>query len=278
METGRFTSIVGAYDLLSAKLASASGCRVIHVGGYNLSAVTLGLPDVGFLTLAETVTAVSRIAASVEVPVIADGDDGYGNHLNVVRLIRELERGGIAGVHIEDQVFPKRCGHMAGKRIVPAEAMVAKIKAAADARQDQDFVIIARTDAIAVEGFERAMERAEAYQEAGADIIFVEAPETMEQVVAIPQRMSIPALFNWCHGGRSPTPPIEEVREAGYRFALFTDVLFAVAPLLQGLYAELQRTGTYGRHVEGMMSVGDFNRLIGLEEVDRLDGLYRTLS
>ena len=152
--------IVGAYDTLSAWLVEHGGFEVMHVGGYNLSATHLGLPDVGYLTLSETVDLAGRIAANTEVPVIADGDDGYGNHHNIGRLIGELERAGLAGVHIEDQVFPKRCGHMAGKRLVAGEAFEQKIKAVVDGRRDGDFVIIARTDAIAVEGFEAAIERA----------------------------------------------------------------------------------------------------------------------
>ena len=178
--------IVGAYDALSARLVERAGFEVMHVGGYNLSASHLGLPDVGYLTLSETVDLAGRIAANTNLPVIADGDDGYGNHLNVGRLISELERAGLAGVHIEDQVFPKRCGHMAGKRLVPAETFVQKIKAAVDARRDGDFVIIARTDAIAVEGFEQAIERANLYGDAGADVVFVEAPETEAQAAAVP--------------------------------------------------------------------------------------------
>lgn len=268
------SSIVGAYDALSAKLVEQAGCEVIHVGGYNLSAVQLGLPDVGYLTLAETVTAVSRIAACVEIPVIADGDDGYGNYLNVQRLIRELERGGLAGVHIEDQVFPKRCGHMAGKRIVSNDQMVTKIKAAVDARTDPDFVIIARTDAIAVNGFEDAIARAHAYSEAGADIIFVEAPLTLEQVKIVPQEIKAPTLFNWCYGGRSPMPSNAELSSYGYRFVLYTDVLYAVSKLLKDLYLEMKTTGSYGDFTKRMLPFDEFNELIGLNNVQKLEDKY----
>lgn len=271
---GAFSSVAGAYDMLSARLAVEQGCKVLHVGGYALSAVRLGLPDVGLLTLSENVEAVSRIAASVDVPVIADGDDGYGNHLNAQRLIREMERGGLAGMHIEDQVFPKRCGHMAGKRIVPKEAMVQKIKAIVDARRNDDFVLIARTDAIAVEGFERAMERAELYREAGADVLFVEAPTDDAQVAAVPARIAAPTLFNWCYGGRSPTPSVEQVRKLGYRFILMTDIVFAMASHLRRIYRAIGEDRGYGDEVRHMISVDDFNRMIGLGDVEAADRRY----
>lgn len=271
---GAFTSIVGAYDMLSVRIAEQAGCKLIHVGGYNLSAVRLGLPDVGYLSLPETVEAVSRIAGGTSLPVIADGDDGYGNYLNVGRLTRELCRAGVAGMHMEDQVFPKRCGHMAGKRVVPVEQMVAKIKAAVDARTDEDFVVIARTDAIAVTGYEDAMARAAAYQEAGADVHFVEAPETAQQTAEIPKRLAKPALFNWCYGGRSPTPSVAEIKAMGYRFVLFTDVLYAVSKLLKDLYGELATTGSYGRITKEMLPFDAFNEIVGLADVAALDAKY----
>lgn len=266
-----FSSIAGVYDMLSARLAVEQGCRVLHVGGYALSAVRLGLPDVGLLTLSENVDAVSRIADSVPVPVIADGDDGYGNHLNIRRLIREMERGGLAGMHVEDQVFPKRCGHMAGKRIVPMEAMVQKIKAAVDARRNENFVLIARTDAIAVEGYEPAMERAERYREAGADVLFVEAPVDDAQVADIPARIAAPTLFNWCYGGRSPTPSVEEVCALGYRFILMTDIVFAMATHLRRIYGAIAKDQGYGDEVRHMIGVDEFNQMIGLGEVEAAD-------
>ena len=274
MKLNKCSSIVGAYDALSAKLVEQAGCEIIHVGGYNLSAVQLGLPDVGYLTLSETVSSVSRIAACVETPVIADGDDGYGNYLNIQRLIRELEKGCIAGVHIEDQVFPKRCGHMAGKRVVSKDQMVSKIKASVDARIDNDFVIIARTDAIAVNGFDDAMERAHSYAEAGADIIFVEAPLTIEQVKKIPIEIQVPTLFNWCYGGRSPVPSIEELNSFGYRFSLYTDVLYAVSKLLQNLYSEMKKTGSYGSFTNQMIPFDEFNKIIGLDKISKLEEKY----
>lgn len=266
--------MVGAYDALSARLVERAGFEVMHVGGYNLSAAHLGLPDVGYLTLSETVDLAGRIAANTQLPVIADGDDGYGNHLNTGRLIAELERAGLAGVHIEDQVFPKRCGHMAGKRLVAAEAFEQKIKAAVDARRDGDFVLIARTDAIAVEGFEKAIERANLYAEAGADVVFVEAPESEEQAAAVPGAVARPALYNWCYGGKSPLLPAERVAEMGYKFILFTDALYAVSKTLIELYDEIKRNGTYLGYAERMLPFDAFNELMGLEKVAALDKKY----
>ncbi|MDA1355406.1 MAG: oxaloacetate decarboxylase [Proteobacteria bacterium] len=266
--------IVGAYDALSARLVERAGFEVMHVGGYNLSASHLGLPDVGYLTLSETVDLAGRIAANTQLPVIADGDDGYGNHLNVGRLIAELERAGLAGVHIEDQVFPKRCGHMAGKRLVAAAAFEQKIKAAVDARRDGDFVIIARTDAIAVEGFEQAIERANIYAEAGADVVFVEAPESEQQAAAVPRAVARPALYNWCYGGKSPLLPADRVAEMGYKFILFTDALYAVSKTLIELYGEIKQSGTYLGYADRMLPFDEFNELMDLEKVVALDEKY----
>ncbi len=266
--------MVGAYDALSARLVERAGFEVMHVGGYNLSASHLGLPDVGYLTLSETVALAGRIAANTALPVIADGDDGYGNHLNTGRLITELERAGLAGVHIEDQVFPKRCGHMAGKRLVSAEAFEQKIKAAVDARRDGDFVIIARTDAIAVEGFEKAIERANLYAEAGADVVFVEAPESEEQAAAVPGAVARPALYNWCYGGKSPLLPAERVSEMGYKFILFADALYAVSKTLIELYGEIKRGGTYLGYADRMLPFDEFNDLMDLKKIAALDEKY----
>ncbi len=266
--------IVGAYDALSARLVERAGFEVMHVGGYNLSAAHLGLPDVGYLTLSETVDLAGRIAANTALPVIADGDDGYGNHLNTGRLIFELERAGLAGVHIEDQLFPKRCGHMAGKRLVAPAAFEQKINAAVDARRDDDFTIIARTDAIAVEGFEQAIERANLYAETGADLVFVEAPESEDQAARVPHAVARPALYNWCYGGKSPLLPAKRIAEMGYKFVLFTDALYAVSKTLIELYDEIKRSGTYLGYGERMLPFDEFNKLLDLDRVAALDEKY----
>ena len=263
--------LVGVYDALSARLAEQAGMEAVYVSGYCVSAGLLGLPDVGYLTMQEQVSVARNIAVRVDIPVIVDGDDAYGNHLSAGRLVRDLERAGVAGVQIEDQVSPKRCGHMAGKRIVPLPQMVARIKAALDARSDQDFVVIARTDAIAVNGFDDALERAVAFQEAGADVVFVEAPETTEQAIAVPRALRVPTVFNWAFGGRSPTPDAAEVAAMGYRILLLPDVVFAVSKALGDLYATVKRDGTYAASADRMVDFNAFNAIIGLEEVAELD-------
>ncbi len=244
---------------------------VAYLSGYCVSATQLGLPDVGYLTMTEMLAAARQVSGAVGVPIIADGDDGYGNHLNAARLVRELERLGISGVQIEDQASPKRCGHMAGKRVIQTGKMLDKIKAAADARQDEDFVIITRTDAIAVMGFAEALARAAAYEEAGADAVFVEAPELMAQLVEIARTIRAPKVFNWAYGGRSPTPDAASIERLGYRFLLLPDVVFAVARTLSELYAEVRARGTYAGLADRMATFEQFNRLIGLDEVAGLD-------
>lgn len=263
--------LAGVYDALSARLAEQAGLSAVYVSGYCVSASLLGRPDVGYLTMQEQVGVARAIAERVSVPVIADGDDGYGNHLNAGRLVRDLERAGVAGVQIEDQVSPKRCGHMAGKRVVPLAQMIAKIKAALDARSDPDFVVIARTDAVAVNGFDDALERALAFQEAGADVVFVEAPETMEQVVRVPQVLRAPTVFNWAFGGRSPTPDTAEIARLGYRILLLPDVVFSVSHALGELYATVKRDGTYAACAGRMVDFNTFNAIVGLDEVATLD-------
>lgn len=266
--------LAGVYDALSARLAERAGLSAVYVSGYCVSASLLGRPDVGLLTMQEQVNVARAIAERVGVPVIADGDDGYGNHLNAGRLVRDLERAGVAGVQIEDQVSPKRCGHMAGKRIVPLPQMLAKLKAALDARSDPDFLVIARTDAVAVAGFDEALERAVAFQEAGADVVFVEAPETMEQVTRVPQAVRVPTVFNWAFGGRSPTPDAQEVAALGYRVLLLPDVVFAVSSALRDLYAAVKRDGTYAACSDRMVDFDEFNEIIGLDAVAALDRKY----
>jgi 2,3-dimethylmalate lyase len=265
--TDRVFQIVSVHDPLAARIANAQSFDWLHVGGYNISGSAHGMPDVGLLTLTENVEVVRRIAEHVEAPLLADGDDGYGNYLNVMRLVREMERAGANGIHLEDQVLPKKCGHMEGKRLVSQEDFVAKIKAFVDTRTSEDFLLFARTDAIAVGGFDEAVDRANAYLEAGADVIFVEAPVTMEQVERLPQLIPGPLLYNWVWKGKSPLVPREELLRLGYRFFLQADVLYAVSHALGHYYAELKATGTYGTAAERMISFDEFNELIGLEAI-----------
>jgi 2,3-dimethylmalate lyase len=270
----RISQIVGVHDPLAARIANALAFDWLHVGGYNISAATHGMPDVGLLTMTENVEVVRRIAEIVEAPLLADGDDGYGNYLNVIRLVREMERAGASGVHLEDQVLPKRCGHMEGKRIVPQAEFVAKIKAFVDTRRSEDFLLFARTDALAVGGFHEAVDRANTYLEAGADVIFVEAPVTIEQVERLPQLIPGPLLYNWVWQGKSPLVPLEELHRLGYRFVLQADGLAAVAHTLRHFYTELKATGSYGAASERMLSFDDFNELVGLDAIVEAERRY----
>jgi 2-methylisocitrate lyase-like PEP mutase family enzyme len=199
---------LGAHDVFTARLIEAAGLETVFLGGFGAAASLLGLPDVGLLTLTEMADAVRRTAARVNIPVVADGDTGHGDLHNVVRTVREFERAGAAGVLLEDQVAPKRCGHFAGKQVIPAAEMVLKLRAALGARDGPDFVIVARTDARAVEGLEGAIDRANRYAEAGADVCFIEAPQGREELERIPREVRHPLLVNMLTGGVTPILPV----------------------------------------------------------------------
>jgi 2-methylisocitrate lyase-like PEP mutase family enzyme len=273
LDSGRAVPIVGAYDALTARLVERAGFPAVYVGGYALSATQLGLPDVGLLTMTEMLDSVRRICAATDLPVIADGDTGYGNHVNTDRLVRELQRAGAAGVHLEDQAFPKRCGHMDGKRLDSVQAMADKVAAAAAARTDPDFLIVARTDAIAVEGFEAALERAERFRQAGADVLFVEAPVSNEQIAEIPRRLRAPAWFNASWDGKSPLPKLAELDALGYRLVVYPDTVFAATRAVMKLLESIRDTGGYG-DADALAGFAEFNELAGLSRVAQLDRLY----
>jgi methylisocitrate lyase len=273
----RIEQIIGVHDALSARIADAYGFDWLHVGGYNLSGSKLGMPDVGLLTLAENVESVRRIVECTSRPVLVDGDDGYGNYLNVMRLVREVERTGARGIHMEDQVLPKKCGHMEGKKIVPTEVFEAKIKAFVDTRKSQDFLLFARTDAIAVAGFDEAIERGNRYLEAGADVIFVEAPTSREQAELIPKLIHGPVMYNWVFAGKSPLILPAELAAMGYTHYLQADILYAVSHALHGYFKALKDTGTYGEAAQRMITFDEFNRLVGFEEIVRAEQRYEPL-
>ena len=218
----------GAYDGLTAMLVAQAGFPAVYMTGAGTSAAH-GYPDFGLLTGSEMAANAARMARAVEVPVIADADTGYGNELNVVRTVQEYERAGVAGLHIEDQVSPKRCGHLDDKEIVPREDWLAKIRAAAHARRDPDFLVIARTDSRAVAGFEEAIARANAALEAGADMAFVEAPATMEEIAAVPKRVRGPCLLNVVWGGKTPEIDLREAEALGYKLAIVPGLLLKAA-------------------------------------------------
>lgn len=233
----------GVFDGLSAHLARRAGFPVIYASGGAI-ARSIGYPDLGLIAMPEILERLGQIVAAAEVPVIADADTGYGTALHARRTLRAYEQCGLAGLHIEDQGFPKRCGHLAGKSLVPTEEMAGKIAAAADARRDPDFVIIARTDAIAVEGFEPALERARAYRAAGADVLFVEAPETDEQIAAVPEALDCPVMINMFRGGRTPFTPVARLQALGYRLVIVpSDLQRAVIRTMEQVLAAIRRDG-----------------------------------
>src|SRR6185437_7182458 len=209
----------GAYDCITARTIARAGFDCVYMTGAG-TAATLGYPDFGLVTMTEMVDNAARIAAAVAAPVIADADTGYGNELNTVRTVREYEARGIAGIHIEDQGFPKKCGHLDDKEIVPREDWLAKIRAAANARRHSDFTIIARTDSRAVAGFDEAIARANAAITAGADMVFVEAPQTVEEVAAVPRLVKGPCLLNVVRGGKTPDLDLREAARMGYKLAI----------------------------------------------------------
>jgi carboxyphosphoenolpyruvate mutase len=234
-----------AYDALSAKVIEKSGFRAIHMTGSGSSASMLGLPDMGFTTISEMAEHAKNMVLAVDVPVFVDADSGYGNALNAWRTVREFERAGMAGCHLEDQVTPKRCGHLEGKRVIPLEEMVGKIEAAVAARQDDDFQIIARTDARECVDFEEGVKRANAYAEAGADCIFFEAPLSPEEMRQVRAEVAAPLLANMVEGGKTPWLTADELQEIGFGVVIYPlSGWKAAAVILREVMAELRETGT----------------------------------
>lgn len=264
----------GAYDAASAKLVERAGAEVVYMSGSSVSTSVHGYPDVGLTTLTEMTDRARRIARSVDVPVFADADTGYGNPINVRRTVEEFQAAGVAGIHLEDQVFPKKCGHFEGKDVVATDEMSAKLRAAADARADE-FVIIARTDARAVEGFEAAVERSRAYLDAGADVIFFEAPESVAELEQVAERIDAPLLANMTEGGKTPMLAAEELEDLGYDIALFPATGFkAVLETLQDVYAELVEKGTQQDMLDELITWEGRNEITGLDRIRNLEARY----
>jgi 2,3-dimethylmalate lyase len=257
--------VPGAYNPLVARIFERHGFEAIYAGGYAAAAATYGLPDIGLLTQNEMAEHVARIAAAVDAPVIADADTGYGDLANVARTVREFERAGAAAVQIEDQVFPKRCGHLEGKQVIPREEMVRKVRAALDARCDPETVIIARTDAIAVTGLADAVERMHAYVEAGADVIFPDAPRSVEELRAIGAEIGKPLIANMSEHGKTPLLDVSTLAELGYGIALFpSSALFAAARSAHEVAEVLMSTGTTAGILERLEPFPDVNDLLDL--------------
>ncbi len=267
----------GAYDGLTAKLVAQAGFPAVYMTGAGTS-VSHGYPDFGLLTMSEMVENAARIVQSVDVPVIADADTGYGNELNVFRTVQEYERRGVAAIHIEDQVSPKKCGHLDDKEIVPRDDFIAKIRAAVAARRDGEFIIIARTDARAVAGLEEALARANASLAAGADMAFVEAPQTMDELAAVPKRVTGPCLLNVVRGGKTPEIDLREAQRMGYRLAIVPGLLLkAVIGACDEMLAELKATHVHPVPRSDMTVRAAFNR-VGAEEWDALRTRFRDVA
>jgi carboxyvinyl-carboxyphosphonate phosphorylmutase len=268
----------GAYDALTARLIEEAGFPAVYMTGFGTSASLLGRPDVGLLTMSQMVDNARRIAQAVDVPVIADADTGYGNPLNVIRTVQEYELAGVSAIHIEDQVMPKKCGHMENKQVILAAEMTEKIRAAVEARSSSDFLIIARTDARAVEGLDSALRRARAYREAGADILFVEAPQNEDEVAQVARAFpNVPLLFNWAEGGKTPPLPLERLKELGYRLIIFPiSALLTAAKAVRGVLAEIKTEGTPRRIFADGSSFREFNEMIGLGEIQELEKRFAT--
>ncbi|MGH8616290.1 MAG: isocitrate lyase/PEP mutase family protein [Burkholderiales bacterium] len=265
----------GVADALNARLVAAEGFKALYMTGGGTSAVRLGMPDVGLLSLPEMADNAGRIADASGLPVVADADTGYGNALNVRRTVTAYEKAGVAGLHLEDQELPKRCGHLGGKTIVPVAEMCGKIQAACDARMDDDFLIIARTDALAVEGFEAALERGRAYEAAGADMIFVESPLTMEHLTAIPKAFKVGTLFNMASSGKTPFLHKDELAKLGFKFAIYPNfAILATIPAVRHFLRELRDKGTVGHLVKDMATFKDWFDIVGMDGVKALEEKY----
>lgn len=262
---------LGAHDVFTARLIEAAGLETVFIGGFGTSASLLGLPDVGFLTLTEMADAVRRMASRVSIPVVADGDTGHGDLHNVARTVREFERAGAAGILLEDQVNPKRCGHFEGKQVIPVEEMVLKFKAALNARHDPDFVIIARTDARAIEGLDAAIARVNRYAAVGADVCFIEAPQGLDELRRIPKEVAKPLLVNMLTGGVTPILPVDELGQMGYKIVVCPiESLMVAGAAIQRLIQALLTKGRADQPDVPMMTFSQIKQTLGLDEVTGL--------
>jgi 2,3-dimethylmalate lyase len=264
----------GVYDLISALVADRMGFQALYVTGYGTVASAMGLPDAGIATYRDMVERIGTIAKMTKTPVVADADTGYGGLLNVRHTVRGYEAAGVTAIQLEDQEFPKKCGHTPNRRVIPTEDMVQKIKVASDSRSSKDFLIIARTDSRTGHGLDEAMRRMEAYAKAGADILFIESPETEAEMETIGKRFDQPLLANMVNGGKTPMLPAKRLAELGYRIAIFPATGFlATAAALESAYGELKEAGTNTGKTP-MYEFSEFNKLIGFPDVWEFEKKY----
>jgi 2-methylisocitrate lyase-like PEP mutase family enzyme len=273
---GKVMVTPGVYDVLSAKIAERAGFPAVVLTGYGVAASHLGEPDFGLLTQTEVLDVARRVTAAVKIAVIVDGDTGYGGPLNVQRMVRELIRMGARGVILEDQRWPKRCGHMRDKQVIDAEEHAAKLRAARDARGEAPFVVVGRTDALETHGLEEAIRRARLYKEAGADVLFVEGPRNRDELRCIGRELPGPLAVNLIEGGRTPLCSLEELAEMGfYSVGFVLSGLYAAARALERTYAEIRARGTTEGMADALMPFEEFNALVGLDSRYAEDERYR---
>jgi 2,3-dimethylmalate lyase len=268
--------VPGAFDGISARLVQDAGFPAVYMTGYGTAASRLGLPDLGFAGLGEMADHARNLAAVLDVPLIADADTGYGNALNVRRTVQAYEAAGVAALHIEDQVTPKRCGHLSGHQIVPRGEFVGKIRAAVEARTDPDLLVIARTDAISAVGLDEALRRGEAAAKAGADVLFIEAPRTEAQVEQVARVLDTPLLYNYAPGGRSPLLPFARLRELGFAIILLpVDTLLVAVQAMRAFLGQVKTRDDVLSLADRYMPFSDFNELIGVTAQLALAERYR---
>jgi 2-methylisocitrate lyase-like PEP mutase family enzyme len=268
-------SAPGVFDGISARIADRMGFDALYMTGYGVVASHLGLPDAGIATYSDMVSRVERLAGLTSTPLIADGDTGYGGLLNVQHTVRGYERAGAVAIQLEDQEFPKKCGHMLGRRVVPVEDMVAKIRVASDARSDRDFKIVARTDARTTLGLDEALRRGEAYAKAGADVLFVESPESVAEMEKIGRSFDVPLVANMVEGGRTPILAADELQRVGYRLAIFPALGFlAAGAAMRDAFAGLRARGSSVGVDVPLYPFQEFSKLMGFDGVTEFDNKY----
>ncbi|MEA2659375.1 MAG: hypothetical protein QOF64_1971, partial [Candidatus Binatota bacterium] len=268
----------GCFDGLSARLVQEAGYEAAYLSG-GAVARSMGIPDIGLVSMSEAIERAVQVVSVVNIPVIADADTGYGNAVNLVRTVREFERVGVAAIHIEDQITPKRCGHLDGKEVIPLAEMQAKLKAALAARTDPDFVIIARTDARGVNGFDDAIERARVFAKVGVDAIFVEAPQSEEELAEIPRRLpGVALLVNVFKGGKTPMLPMERLQKMGYRIAIYpSETQRAAIQAMRNALATLKREGTTESIDAALTTFKERDRVVGLDEWQSIEKQFMAL-
>ena len=267
--------IPGVYDALGAKIAQKVGFEAMFQTGYGTSATLFGMPDYGFIGATETIDNARRICRAVSVPVIVDSDTGYGNALSVWKLVKELESAGASGIFLEDQRWPKRCGHMQGKEVISQEEYTEKLSAAIDAREDKDFIIVARTDARATEGLDAAIERGKQNKKTGADAVFVEAPRSIEEMKKIGKEINAPLVANMIEGGATPSSSAEDLNKMGFKIVLYPlSVLYANTSATMSILTELKKSGTTSKSKQKIVSFDQFNELVELSKFRKMEKRY----